>query len=632
MDQDKMISMKEYKTVMMMMFMDLSKSAKLKPTLTMNFKKGAGDDMSMSIDESLKGRKMIDMNMDGKVDEKEFVTAWVMGYNASIAGGKALFMMLERADKMDGDYSAADAKKVFQGMDYDKSNSLELNEFLGGMLYFAAKIDEMSVMEQAKKFGGLDKNMDRMVSMSEFSAMPMMWDTDMDGELNATEFVGGLMKDGSRRSRALYAFFKTDMNHNLMICMKELNASFKMADINMDGMMSFPEFKVASDMFDMELDGAEKMSPTLKGMFKMGDANNDTMLSGDEMKKMAMSFDVDMDGKISGKEFVHGWINQTRMDKKMSILFFMNLDMPSMDNVFGDDDMMAFFSGLDYNNDTMISETEWLDGLLWNYADIVGKMHKMMMKQAQQIMALHKAFYMIDSNKDEMISVAEFAALQKKLDMDGDKKVNISEFGMAMGKVGMDKQAANYIFFRADENEDQFLDEAESKKVFASFDKNNDKMVSMLEYGALMMDLTHDIIRFKLNKGRLTRMFKMMDKNMDGMLTSDEMGSLLVAMDEDKDGLVSKMEFRKWWMAKMGSDQQSTDLLFGALDADDDGFFGSELEKKGFFDGFDYNDDQMVSKDEFTNSMLFLYAKVKGELADMAAAKATADAVIGFFF
>lgn len=43
----------------------------------------------------------------------------------------------------------------------------------------------------------------------------------------------------------------------------------------------------------------------------------------------------------------------------------------------------------------------------------------MMMKQAQHIMALHKAFYMIDSDKDEMISVAEFADLQKKLDMDG---------------------------------------------------------------------------------------------------------------------------------------------------------------------------------------------------------------------
>lgn len=59
----------------------------------------------------------------------------------------------------------------------------------------------------------------------------------------------------------------------------------------------------------------------------------------------------------------------------------------------------------------------------------------------------------------------------------------------------------------------------------------DDNMVSMLEYGAVMMDLTHDIIRFKLNKGRLTRMFKMMDKNMDDMLSSDEMGSLLVAMD-----------------------------------------------------------------------------------------------------
>lgn len=59
----------------------------------------------------------------------------------------------------------------------------------------------------------------------------------------------------------------------------------------------------------------------------------------------------------------------------------------------------------------------------------------------------------------------------------------------------------------------------------------DDNMVSMLEYGAVMMDLTHDIIRFKLNKGRLTGMFKMMDKNMDDMLTSDEMGSLLVAMD-----------------------------------------------------------------------------------------------------
>lgn len=59
----------------------------------------------------------------------------------------------------------------------------------------------------------------------------------------------------------------------------------------------------------------------------------------------------------------------------------------------------------------------------------------------------------------------------------------------------------------------------------------DDNMVSMLEYGALMMDLTHDIIRFKLNKGRLTGMFKMMDKNMDDMLSSDEMGSLLVAMD-----------------------------------------------------------------------------------------------------
>lgn len=59
----------------------------------------------------------------------------------------------------------------------------------------------------------------------------------------------------------------------------------------------------------------------------------------------------------------------------------------------------------------------------------------------------------------------------------------------------------------------------------------DDNMVSMLEYGAVMMDLTHDIIRFKLNKGRLTGMFKMMDKNMDDMLSSDEMGSLLVAMD-----------------------------------------------------------------------------------------------------
>lgn len=63
----------------------------------------------------------------------------------------------------------------------------------------------------------------------------------------------------------------------------------------------------------------------------------------------------EVDGKITGKEFVHGWINQTHMDKKMSIMFFMNLDMPSMDNVFGDDDMKAWFNGVDYNSELSLA-------------------------------------------------------------------------------------------------------------------------------------------------------------------------------------------------------------------------------------------------------------------------------------
>lgn len=55
------------------------------------------------------------------------------------------------------------------------------------------------------------------------------------------------------------------------------------------------------------------------------------------------------------------------------------------------------------------------------------------------------------------------------------------------------------------------------------------------------------------------------------------------------DALVSEQEFKDYWMSKTGTDETRTVMLFGYLDADDDGYFGNDFEQKGLFLGTDYN-------------------------------------------
>jgi len=55
------------------------------------------------------------------------------------------------------------------------------------------------------------------------------------------------------------------------------------------------------------------------------------------------------------------------------------------------------------------------------------------------------------------------------------------------------------------------------------------------------------------------------------------------------DGLASEAEFKEFWRNNTGEPESRTNLLFGYIDQDSDGYFGNDLEPANLFDGFDYN-------------------------------------------
>lgn len=56
-----------------------------------------------------------------------------------------------------------------------------------------------------------------------------------------------------------------------------------------------------------------------------------------------------------------------------------------------------------------------------------------------------------------------------------------------------------------------------------------------------------------------------------------------------EDGLVSEQEFKTYFVAATGADEDMTAMLFGYFDGDDDGQFGNDFELNGLFTGFDYS-------------------------------------------
>lgn len=588
-----------------------------------------------SLDEFKTMLLSMDKDMDGMVSAEEYVTGWVMATNETVKRSTIFFGILDA--NMDGMLDVTEITNVFNGMDnYPMDGSLSETEWMGGMTWFAANIDNKIDMELAMSFMKKDKDMNGGIDMMELMDQVNAMDEDKDGKLSYSEFTGAAMKWGKSRTEALFRFFRVNEDNDDVISMDETKAAFNMTDFNMDGMVEFAEYSLKEKHDMATFDGAVRLAPVMEMMFNSSDSDMDGMLSGDELKASVMKADANGDGKIERDEFVSWWMMVSHMCKQSSEIFFTMIDYKSNDGVFGDDDMKTFFTNMDFNKDNMGSMDEWMNFMLYFYSKITLQMDGQKIKDSvmkSQLMSMgdfdmQAAFNMVDADMDTFVSKAEFSGLYSRMDLDGDNKISNTEFITGFMKTGMTRDGSLYIFFRMDSNEDQFIEKSEEEETFMSFDVDKDGKVSFAEYSGVMSKIFGELMVAQGMEASLITIYHKLDANMDNMLSSTEMGGLVAAMDADKDGLVSEQEFKTYFVAATGADEDMTAMLFGYFDGDDDGQFGNDFELNGLFTGFDYSNDGMVSEREFLDSMLFLFARIQ---KDVEAAQMVKD-VIGYFF
>lgn len=169
-------------------------------------------------------------------------------------------------------------------------------------------------------------------------------------------------------------------------------------------------------------------------------------------------------------------------------------------------------------------------------------------------------FETLDLNKDGAVTLAEMENHRqqnfKTIDRNGDQTLSQGE--LATQRTQKRQEWLQKVFERKDSNKDNLLSESELSnrrgKRLMSFDKNNDKMLSLDEIKQGFA---------AKHQERLPKMFARMDQNKDQKIDLTEFSAKLSErfekMDQNKDGKITQdeMKSRGWRHKRHGSDHDT---------------------------------------------------------------------------
>ncbi|XP_067948905.1 uncharacterized protein [Watersipora subatra] len=220
------------------------------------------------------------------------------------------------------------------------------------------------------------------------------------------------------------------------------------------------------------------------------------------------------------------------------------------------------------------------------------------------------SFSLMDSDGNKLITKDEFLSFFRKMDYSGDTKVNASEFIRGYEEAGADYSDSLYTFFRFDYTHDNEIDKAEQAQIFAVMDVDKDEALNYVEYASSVNTLGTQVKLMQRIGAGVERIFDSADKKQTGFLTADDMLSILAKADTDDSGRISEEEFVSNWRNVTGDNADRSTRLFKIINYNATTDFGSDEEKKGLFEAFDYSHDGVVTRVEFLNAMTAIFARV----------------------
>merc|ERR1711963_1201052 len=398
----------------------------------------------------------------------------------------------------------------------------------------------------------------------EVDAIFSLGDTDGDGEVSLQEFVDLMSPSSSEVLGKLRQNFRS---------IADVKAAFKKIDSNNDGLLSKQEMQSSPGCkFDHE---------EIDAIFKLGDINGDGELDMGEfialmyppatevISKLSLSFrniedvkaafkllDVDGDGSITRQE------------------------MSSSGHKFSAEQIEAMFALGDVNDDGAIDLDEFIGVMCPSAETVIARISS----QFNNINDVKKAFLKIDVDKDGKISRSEMAKCGKFNnqevdaifilgDVNGDGEIDLEEFiGLmcpsATAAVAMMTKAvrnineAQQLFRVLDKDGDGMISQEEMRNcgqkfsakeidaIFALGDINNDGEIDVSEFVAVMCPSASTVV------ARMSKGFK----------TLDDVKSAFRKLDSNNDGQISKSE-----MAAAGLNEQEVNAIFSLGDSNNDG-------------------------------------------------------------
>ncbi|XP_067948535.1 uncharacterized protein [Watersipora subatra] len=577
-----------------------------------------------------------DTDGSGLISEAEFVTYWRNKTLDTEDRAKRMFGKLS----FEGGELGSDTEKsiLFNAFDYGNNSLVSKEEFEFSMLDLFKRVmvdvNEQLVSEfyspnldRNALFSSIDIDSSSMISANEFTQHRSSSDTNGDGMFSLNEFVAYLMSQGYNLRPALYQFFFLDSNSDGKLDSSELAWSFSNEDQNGDGQVDMDEFNRAINYLEDDILVAARASPLIESLLSASDVDGDNYYTADELRSIFAAADQDGDGNIPKDDFVAFWSQHTGLDKLVSTQLFSAID-GDKNGISSFDERLAAFAQFDSDRSGTISADEFSSGLLLIYARIMqGKLIQTYLT-LQGSFNVTRSFYDTDVNKDNVLTTADTNILFHALDKNADNLISAGEFIDAYNNSGLHPTGALYLFYRLLTNRFDFtLNQTAFDKTITDLDSNGDDSVTLQEFTAKWALILRELAEASFTGSRTALLFNKYDTDKTGNLTFGEFSNIFNMADTNEDGVVSQEEFKKNWMRATLEPADRTVFLFNDIDQDKDGVFGDEQEKQTLFDAMDYGNNDLVSYDEFQNSLLNIFAVFEKSEG----LRKKADAVIGFF-
>ncbi|KAF6016767.1 hypothetical protein EB796_024920 [Bugula neritina] len=143
------------------------------------------------------------------------------------------------------------------------------------------------------------------------------------------------------------------------------------------------------------------------------------------------------------------------------------------------------------------------------------------------------AFDLLDANKDGKVEKLEYDSTFASYDANNDMLITASEFANNFVKTGMSAEGSIYVFYKIDQNDNQQVDSAEIDMSFSSFDLDKSMTIEAAEFNNVFKSIIYELSIAKAVGIKLDVLFAAADTDGSNSLNAVEFSSLLTPADTD---------------------------------------------------------------------------------------------------